>query len=118
MEFIDLDFDPKALTIDQAEAINLLRDGHTDVQVAETLGTTADTVWKWRYYHPTFKAAFDSFGTTAQERLRTGGLWAVFPYTCERLYWALYGKLAWEAGATTDRLARLVGPERVRPVEP
>jgi hypothetical protein len=69
------DFQPKPLTIEQENAIDLLLTGQSDREVAEAVGVTRWAVQGWRTSHPLFMATLaqrreDIFGA-AVNRLRT-----------------------------------------------
>ena len=66
-------FQPKPLSIEQRNAIDLLKIGKSDGEVAEALGLQRTTVWGWRTRHLVFQSELE------QAR---GDLWR---HTAERL---------------------------------
>ncbi|MGH7961241.1 MAG: hypothetical protein ACRERD_05375 [Candidatus Binatia bacterium] len=63
------------LSIEQANAIDLLVVGKSDQEVAEAIGKTRQTVCNWRLYHPLFQAVLNQRRQTvwsgAADKLRS-----------------------------------------------
>jgi DNA-binding CsgD family transcriptional regulator len=68
-------FNPKPLTIEQENAIDLLLTGKSDREVAETIGVHRMTVQTWRTSHPLFVASLaqrrEALFSGAVDRLRS-----------------------------------------------
>ena len=64
----NLTFQPKPLTLEQLNAIDLLIQGKTDQDTADAVGVTRETIWHWRTRHPLFAA------TVAQRREEVFGI--------------------------------------------
>jgi hypothetical protein len=69
-------FRPKALSIEQENAIDLLIAGNTDAEVAAAVQVNRTTVWEWRTRSPLFMATLQErraeLYRSVTERLRSG----------------------------------------------
>jgi hypothetical protein len=67
--------DLRKLTVQQANAIDLLVTGCSDREAAEAVGVTRSTVTRWRLYHPAFQAELNAqraaLWGAAKEKLRS-----------------------------------------------
>ena len=52
-------FQPKPLSIEQKNAVDLLVTGATDADVAAAVGVNRTTIWTWRTSVPQFMAAVE-----------------------------------------------------------
>jgi hypothetical protein len=74
-------FQPKPLSIEQKNAVDMLVTGATDADVAAAVGVDRTTIWTWRTSVPQFMAAVEearlSMWRCPQEKLRSLALKAV-----------------------------------------
>ena len=52
-------FEPRPLTLEQLNAIDLLIQGKTDQEAADLTGKDRATIWKWKHHVPLFAATLE-----------------------------------------------------------
>jgi len=106
----------RELSVEQRNAIDLLVTGTTDVETAEAVGVTRQTVNGWRNHHPAFIAALNArrleIWGTACDRLR-----AMLPKALDALDTALAADPPdWRAASKVLELAGLDRPRHGVPI--
>ena len=98
------------LSVEQANAVDLLVTGQSDADVAAAVGVTRQTICTWRNHHPAFQAALNArrreVWSTAVDRLRD-----LLPRAVDRLGDELSGPNGWRVAL---RLLELAGLDRSR----
>jgi Helix-turn-helix of insertion element transposase len=68
-------FQPKPLSIEQKNAIDMLVTGTTDAEVASAIGCQRETVWRWRNLTPAFMSELEKgrqqYMSVAVDKLRS-----------------------------------------------